>query len=94
MAQIGPRRRSKNLGNQNDDHSLNFDVVGDCGVERLSDGEALADALKPRRGVGLVPIVTALKKNGQEAASASQGREERGASRREVGSLNQDEFAS
>jgi hypothetical protein len=35
----------RTTGNQYDDHSHNLDVVGDCGVERLSDGEAMADGL-------------------------------------------------
>jgi hypothetical protein len=40
--------RERTIGNQNDDHSLNLDVVGDCSGERLSDGEAMADGLSSR----------------------------------------------
>jgi hypothetical protein len=43
-----PIGRERTTGNQNDDHSLNLDVVGDCGVEPLSDGEAVADGLSSR----------------------------------------------
>jgi len=40
-----PIGRERTIGNQNDDHSLNLDVVDDCGGERLSDDEAMADGL-------------------------------------------------
>jgi hypothetical protein len=40
-----PAGSKHTTGNQNDDHSHNLDVVAHCGVERLSDGEAMADGL-------------------------------------------------